>query len=73
MSDSKELSERIDRLEVHAAHQEQTIADLNETIAAQWAEIEKLSRRLAALVHRIEAIEQRPQGPAPAEPPPPHY
>lgn len=73
MSDSKALSDRIDRLEMHVAHQDQAIEDLNETIQAQSAEIERLGRSLKALILRLQALEERPQGPAPVEPPPPHY
>lgn len=73
MSDSKALSDRIDRLEMHVAHQDQAIEDLNETIQAQSAEIERLGRSLKALVLRLQTLEERPQGPAPVEPPPPHY
>lgn len=73
MSDSKALSDRIDTLEMHVAHQDQAIEDLNETIRAQSAEIERLGRSLKALVLRLRALEERPQGPTPVEPPPPHY
>lgn len=66
-------NDRIDRLETHVAHQEQTIEDLNAAVAAQWSEIDKLTRMLNALMLRVQAVEERPQGPTPAEPPPPHY
>jgi SlyX protein len=70
---TKEFEARIEKLEEHVAHQEQVIDELNQTITNQWAEIEKLTRRLNAAVLRLQAVEERPQGPATAEPPPPHY
>lgn len=73
MSDTQDRNGRIDRLETHVAHQEQTIEELNAAVAAQWTEIEKLTRMLNALMLRVRAVEERPQGPTPAEPPPPHY
>ena len=73
MSDTERLSARIDKLEMHAAHQEQAIEDLQKVVADQWSEIERLTRKLAALGVRLEAVEERTDGPAPVEPPPPHY
>lgn len=70
---TEDRDERIERLEEHLAHQDRMIAELNETVAAQWTEIERLSLRLKALALRVEAVEERPQGAASAEPPPPHY
>lgn len=70
---TKELEARIEKLEEHVAHQEQVIDELNQTITNQWAEIEKLTRRLSAALLRLQAVEERPQGSATAEPPPPHY
>ncbi len=72
MSDT-EILKRIDRLETHVAHQEQMIEDLQKVIADQWTDIERLTRKLAALGSRVEAVEEQADAPAPAEPPPPHY
>lgn len=73
MPDTRDRNGRIDRLETHLAHQEQTIEDLNAAVAAQWSEIERLTHLLNALALRVRAAEERPQEPTPAEPPPPHY
>ena len=67
----KELSERIDALESRLAYQDQTIEQLNETITAQWKQIDALTRQLAALTERLQEAEA--SAPAPANERPPHY
>lgn len=44
----RELSERIDALESRLTYQDQTIEQLNETITAQWKQLDALTRQLAA-------------------------
>lgn len=73
MSEMELLRTRLDKLEIHAAHQEQMIEDLQKVANDQWNEIERLTRKLAALGVRLEAVEERTDSPAPVEPPPPHY
>ncbi len=67
----KELSERIDALESRLAYQDQTIEQLNETITAQWKQIDALTRQLAALTQRLQDAEANV--PSPANERPPHY
>ena len=67
----KELSERIDALESRLAYQDQTIEQLNETITAQWKQIDALTRQMAALSERLQEAET--DRPAPANERPPHY
>jgi SlyX protein len=69
--DEKELSERIDTLESRLAYQDQTIEQLNETMTAQWKQIDVLTRQLAALTERLQEAETNT--PAPANERPPHY
>jgi SlyX protein len=65
------LIARIDALEARVAHQDRTIEDLNETITAQWKEIEGLTRQIVRLGDQLQEVRDRaPDGP---EPPPPHY
>ncbi|WP_407159126.1 SlyX family protein [Bradyrhizobium sp. STM 3557] len=72
MSDGKELSERMDALEARVMYQDDTIEVLNQTITAQWREIDALKRQIALLYERLE--EAQPAGPpAPVDEPPPHY
>jgi SlyX protein len=67
----KELSERIDALESRLAYQDQTIEQLNDTITAQWKQIDALTRQLAALTERLQDAEAN--APATANERPPHY
>jgi SlyX protein len=67
----KQLSERVDALESRLAYQDQTIEQLNETITAQWKQIDALTRQLAALTERLQEAEA--SAPAPANERPPHY
>ena len=71
MTDVKALSERIDALEVRIAYQDETIETLNQTITAQWTEIDRLTRQLAELKERVRDAESNVPGPANERPP--HY
>jgi uncharacterized coiled-coil protein SlyX len=71
MSETKGLSERIDALEMRVAYQDDTIETLNQTITAQWQQIDALTRQLAELRERLQDAERN--APAPANEPPPHY
>jgi SlyX protein len=71
MDDIATLIARIDALEARVAHQDRAIEDLNETITAQWKEIDSLTRRVVRLGDQLQEVRDRaPDGP---EPPPPHY
>jgi SlyX protein len=71
MSDLKTLSERVDALEARIAYQDDTIETLNQTITAQWKQIDALTRQVAALSDRLQEAEARSPGPANERPP--HY
>ncbi|RDI58901.1 SlyX family protein [Microvirga subterranea] len=73
MSDHDALSARIDALEIRIAYQDETIEDLNQTIVAQWKQIDLLTRQIANLTDRIQEAEHKAGGPSAPEPPPPHY
>ena len=70
-NDLKTLSERIDLLETRLTFQDATIETLNQTITAQWQQIDALTRQVAALSERLREAEA--QGPGPANERPPHY
>jgi SlyX protein len=70
-SELKELGDRIDRLEARIAYQDDTIETLNQTITAQWRQIDTLTRQLAGLSERVVDAETNVAGPA--NEPPPHY
>lgn len=71
MSDAKALAERIDALEMRIAYQDETIETLNQTITAQWQQIDALTRQLAELRERLQDAESNAA--APANERPPHY
>ena len=71
MSDAKLLGVRIDALEIRLAFQDETIEALNNTITAQWQQIDALTRQLAALNERLREAEAN--APAATNEPPPHY
>jgi len=71
MSDVSDLTERIDALEMRLSYQDVTIETLNQTITAQWTEIDKLTRQLSELKERLREAESNLSGPV--NEPPPHY
>ncbi|MBR0717917.1 SlyX family protein [Bradyrhizobium liaoningense] len=71
MSEREGLTERIDRLETRLAYQDETIEQLNQTITAQWKQIDVLTRQVAQLSERLQEAEANAPGPANERPP--HY
>jgi uncharacterized coiled-coil protein SlyX len=71
MNDAPKLSERIDALEVRLSYQDETIETLNQTVTAQWKQIDALTRQLAELRDRLRDAEHGAPGPANERPP--HY
>ena len=61
---------RIDGLEIRFAHQDQTIAELNDVITAQWKRIELLDSQIRQLREEFQNMDTGRNAP---EPPPPHY
>jgi uncharacterized coiled-coil protein SlyX len=70
MSDRNSDVSRLDALETLVAHQDKTIAELNDVVTAQWRKIDALERQVAKLLAEIQSI-GTPRDPS--EPPPPHY
>jgi SlyX protein len=66
-------AQRLEKLEMAVAYQEQAIEDLNRTVVMQTREIEALTRLVANLGERLREIADNPALSEPAEPPPPHY
>jgi uncharacterized coiled-coil protein SlyX len=71
MSDATNLSERIEVLETRLTFQDETIETLNNTVTAQWLEIDALTRQVEALSERLREAEGN--APGAANEPPPHY
>lgn len=73
MTPSNENSQ-IGDLEVQLAHQTKLLDELNETVRAQWTEIDKLTRSVTLLADRLLNVEAANKKATPGEePPPPHY
>lgn len=70
-SETKMLSERVDALEMRVAYQDDTIETLNQTITAQWKQIDVLTRKIAELGERLQEAEANAPGAANERPP--HY
>jgi len=63
-------SSRLDGLEMRVAHQDKTIAELNDVITSQWRQIDALQRQVAQLREDFRNVVPLRTTP---EPPPPHY
>lgn len=63
-------SSRLEALEIRAVHQDQTIAELNDAMTAQWRKIDVLERQIARMREEMQNAGAQRDGP---EPPPPHY
>ena len=72
MSDPDAANARLEALEVRVAYQDQVIEDLNQTVIAQWKQIDALKRQLNEVLDRVQEVEDN-AGPRTPEPPPPHY
>ena len=70
-TDTRALGERIDALEMRLTHQDEAIETLNQTITAQWQQIDRLTRQLAEMKERLQGAESN--APGPSNEPPPHY
>lgn len=62
--------ERLTQLEILAAEQERTIAELSDQIAAQWKTIDSMQRKLDALTQRFLALEEQAAPEIPVTRPP---
>lgn len=65
------LNDRIDALEMRLTYQDVTIETLNQTVTAQWTEIDRLTRQVAELKERLREAESNMPGPTSERPP--HY
>ena len=71
MTDTKTPTERIDALEMRLTYQDEAIETLNQTITAQWKQIDALTRQLTELKERLQEAESNASGPVNERPP--HY
>ena len=69
MNNVDALSERIDALEMRLTYQDVSIETLNQTITAQWVEIDRLTRQVSELKERLQDAESNAPGPVNESPP----
>jgi SlyX protein len=67
----RDIEARLDALEMRVAHQDKTIAELNDVVTSQWKQLEVMERQLRRLGEEMEAMEPG-ESPA-ANQKPPHY
>lgn len=72
MTDAEDLALRLAELEIHVAHRDQVIDDLNEALRGQWDEIDRLKRAIDRLADQI-ARQTAGETAVPAPEKPPHY
>ena len=63
---------RITNLEMTLAHQARAIEDMSAVLTSQWAEIDRLSKKLESLTSRFLALEET-AAPAIEATKPPHW
>ncbi len=73
VSHTRSITQRLDRLEVQIAYQDQVIDDLNKVIVDQWAQMNRLQSQIARLEDRIHDSQNNSGADGHDEPPPPHY
>lgn len=73
MTEISEIEQRLAALEMHSAHQDNVIEELNEIAVKQWAEITALTERLSFLRGKIQELEAGSDGMPEADETPPHY
>ncbi|MEO6946398.1 MAG: SlyX family protein [Nitrobacter sp.] len=65
------FADRLEAVELRLTYQDETIETLNQTVTAQWKQIDALTRQVAELNDRMR--ESEANRPGPANEPPPHY
>lgn len=73
MGSDDEALRRIEALEIALAHEEAATADLSDTCAEQWREIEALRAEIGKLTRTVEALLAAGDEGALDYRPPPHY
>ena len=66
------LADRVEALEMRLTYQDETIETLNQTVTAQWQQIDALRRLVAELGDRLREGESNNRDRIVNEPPP-HY
>lgn len=67
------MNERIAELETQLAFQEDTLQSLNEIVARQQSQIDRLNHDVQLLANQLQQLSDSMQRPDSEEAPPPHY
>lgn len=70
---SSELERRIEELEIRLAHQEYALQRQGEELLHLQQLTTRMSRQLAEVIERLQALATAPSADPASEPPPPHY
>lgn len=65
--------DRLIDIEMKIAHQEHTVAELNDALTSQQAQIARLELQVRTLTDRVRAISEGAPGGREDDAPPPHY
>ena len=65
--------QRLIDIEMRIAYQEQTLAELNDVLTDQQAQLTRLQNLAVTLGERIRSLAERPESAADEEQKPPHY
>lgn len=65
--------DRLIDIETRIAHQEHTVAELDDALSSQQAQIANLELLVKVLTDRVKAISEATPGGGEGEAPPPHY
>lgn len=70
-----DMNDRLNELEIKIAHLEQQLSDLNDMVADQWKNFDRLGNQLTKANARIESLENSNDGSTPSlmDEKPPHY
>jgi SlyX protein len=60
-------------LQSRIAHQEHTIAELNDALASQQSQISEMEAKIVALTDRVKALADAAPAAGTDDEPPPHY
>lgn len=64
---------RLTELEIKLSYQEDLVQSLNQIVAGQQQQIERLEAMIRLLLERMENLSEAPQGGRPSFEKPPHY